>query len=434
MRRLIVLLAISAAAEPVPLSLKKAVEIALAPAGNARVQLAREAIAQAKARQAQARASLLPNVDAAMTGQNFTRNLKAFGIAFPPLPGFTPAEVVGPITNFDVRAQASFTVFDFAAWKRLDTARTATAAAEAEAEAARNAVSDQVARAYIAALRAQAALETARANIALAESLQKLASDQKDIGTGTGIEVVRAGVVLANERQRLTLVENENRRARLQLARLLNIGFDAELQLTDSLVMPETNTPDLAGALTAARENRKDLTAQSLREQAARRNYESVKWERLPSVHAFGDYGAIGLDVESALATRTYGVTLRIPLFDGGRRDARRAEAAIQLRSDHLRTEDLRKQVELDVRMAHDAMQASATQVTVAEEGLQLATRELEQARRRYEAGVTASIELVDAQTRLERARDNRILALYQYNQARIDMASAMGAIHRIIQ
>ena len=146
MRRLIVLLAISAAAEPVPLSLKKAVEIALAPAGNARVQLAREAIAQAKARQAQARASLLPNVDAAMTGQNFTRNLKAFGIAFPPLPGFTPAEVVGPITNFDVRAQASFTVFDFAAWKRLDTARTATAAAEAEAEAARNAVSDQVDR------------------------------------------------------------------------------------------------------------------------------------------------------------------------------------------------------------------------------------------------------------------------------------------------
>jgi len=252
-----------------------------------------------------------------------------------------------------------------------------------------------VARAYVAALRAGAALEAARANIALAESLQKLANDQKEIGTGTGIELVRAGVVLANERQRLTLIENEHRRSLLQLARLLNIGLDAELELTDSLAMPEANTPGLADALAAARENRKDLTAQTLRERAARRNYEAVKWERLPSVQAFGDYGAIGLDVESALATRTYGATLRIPIFDGGRRDARRAEAAIQLRSDHIRTEDLRKQVEIDVRIAHDALTASSAQVTVAEEGLQLATRELEQARRRYEAGVTASIELV---------------------------------------
>lgn len=434
MRHFLILLALIASAEPIPLSLKKAVEIALAPAGSARVQLAREAIAQAKARQGQARAALLPNVEGAITGQNFTRNLKAFGISFPAIPGFRPAEVVGPITNFDIRAQASFSIFDFAAWKRLESARTASAAAEAESDAARNAVSDQVARAYFTALRAGAALEAARSSIALAESLLKLARDQKDIGTGTGIEVVRAGVVLANERQRLTLTENEHRRAHLQLARLLNIGLDTELHLTDSLAMPEANTPALDDAIAAAKENRKDLVAQSLREKTARRNYESVKWERLPSVHAYGDYGAVGLDIESALATRTYGASLRIPIFDGGRRDARRAEAAIQLRGDHIRTEDLRKQIELEVRLAHDTMRTSSLQVSVAEEGFQLATRELEQARRRYEEGVTASIELVDAQTRLERARDNRILALYQYNQARIDLASAMGAIHRIIQ
>ena len=60
--------------------------------------------------------------------------------------------------------------------------------------------------------------------------------------------------------------------------------------------------------------------------------------------------------------------------------------------------------------------------------------RPLAQARRRYEAGVTSSLEVVDAQTRTERARDNRVMALYQYNQARIDLATAMGAIHRILK
>lgn len=438
MRQITILFAVLCAVAPaqkVPLSLKQAVEIALAPDGNTRVRLAAQAVEQSKTRVAQARGALLPNIDGAVSGQNFTRNLRAFGISFPSnIPGFSMPTVVGPITNFDARLSASMTVFDFSAWKRLDVARAGVAAAEAEAEAARNTVAENVARAYTAALRAEAALAVAKANLTLAESLRKLAADQKEAGTGTGIEVLRAEVQIANERQRQTLLENERNRAHLQLARLLNLGMDRELELTDSLVMPGTPVPALEEALAAARESRKDLSAQSLREEATRRSYQAVKWERLPSVHAFGDYGAIGLDVESAIGTRAYGATLRVPLFDGGRRDARRAEAAILLRQDELRTADARKQVELEVRMALDSLTSATRQVLVSEEGLALAERELAQARRRYEGGVTSTIEVVDAQTRTERARDNRVMALYQYNQARIDLAAAMGAIHRILQ
>ena len=104
------------------------------------------------------------------------------------------------------------------------------------------------------------------------------------------------------------------------------------------------------------------------------------------------------------------------------------------MREDELLTQDLRKQVELEVRLALDAIASAARQVTVAEEGVQLAERELAQAQRRYQGGVTSNIEIVDAQTRTERARDNRVMALFQYNQARIDLATSMGAIHRILQ
>jgi outer membrane protein len=44
------------------------------------------------------------------------------------------------------------------------------------------------------------------------------------------------------------------------------------------------------------------------------------------------------------------------------------------------------------------------------------------------------SIEVTDAQTRLERARENRILALFNYSLARIDLNTAMGTIQQIIQ
>ncbi len=90
-------------AETLSLSMKQAVDLALSPDGNARVQLAQELIRQSTTRAAQARATLLPNADAAFTTQNFTRNLKAFGVTVP-IPGFP--EVVGPITTYDWRPRS----------------------------------------------------------------------------------------------------------------------------------------------------------------------------------------------------------------------------------------------------------------------------------------------------------------------------------------
>ena len=75
----------------------------------------------------------------------------------------------------------------------------------------------------------------------------------------------------------------------------------------------------------------------------------------------------------------------------------------------------------------------NGTTVKTAEEGLQLAERELEQAQRRYKAGVTNSVEVTDAQTRLERARDNRIAALFNHNLARLDLGAALGTVDRYL-
>jgi outer membrane protein TolC len=147
------------------------------------------------------------------------------------------------------------------------------------------------------------------------------------------------------------------------------------------------------------------------------------------SVSAFGNYGSIGPEIIGALPTRAVGITLKVPVFDGGRRDARRAESLSQLRQEEIRSRDVKQQVELDVRLALDSIKSAASQVDTAREGLTLAENELAQARRRYEGGVANSIEVTDAQTRLDRARDNQIAALYNYNLARLDLATATGSI-----
>ena len=410
------------------LGLKEAVDLALAPDGSARARIAAEIVRQTEARSAQARAALLPNVDASLVETNQTRNLAAFGIRIQvPIPGFQFPELVGPFSTLDVRASATQSVFDISSIRRYQASRAAVSAARSDNEATRNQVTDTVARAYLAALRSRATLESVKANVAVAESLLKLVRSQKDAGTGTGIEVTRAEVQLANERQRLLVTQNEVARGDLQLLKLTGLNLGTRLELTDRLGYVPVDAITVEAARELARRSRPEMKAQQEREASARLSYSAAKLERVPSVAAFGDYGAIGTGPDHLLPTRSIGLSLRVPVFDGGRRDARRAEAASVLRQEQIRTRDLEAQIELEVRLALESLESADGQVKTASEGLRLAENELAQARRRYEAGVTTSLETTDAQARLERARENQVAALVSYNAAQIDLNTALG-------
>jgi outer membrane protein len=422
------------AVETIPLSLKRAVEIATAPEGSPRVALAVETIKQAEMRKLESRAAFLPDLESSLSDRRQTANLRAFGFNFAiPIPGLTLPTIVGPFSVFDARATASQTVFDFSSIKRYQASKVNLEAAKSDFDATKNQVSDTVARAYLTALRADAALEMIRSNVSLSQALLDLSQRQKDAGTGTGIEVTRANVQLANDKQRLVVAENDRRRAGLNLLRAMGLKLDASVELTDKLVYQASDPGSLQNALADARSTRPELKAQKQRESSARLTYGSVKAERLPSVGAAADYGSIGSELVGAQPTYTYGLTVRVPLFDGGRRDARRVESLSQYRQEQTRTRDTEQQLELDVRLAFDSVQSAAAEVETAREGMQLAENELAQARRRYEAGVTNSVEVTDAQTRLARARDNQVNALYDYNVARIDLATATGKIREYV-
>lgn len=417
------------------LSMKRAVEIALTPEGSTRVALALESVKQAQQQAREAKSAFLPAIDGQVEEQSETVNLKTFGINFPQIPGFgfVVPSFVGPFGVFDARASAQQSVFSFSDIKKYQAAKLAAAASNTDLGTTRNQVSDQVARAYLTALRADAALATAQADVDLSNALEKLAQRQKDAGTGTGIEITRAQVQLANDQQKLLVADNDRRRAVLQLLRAMNLNLDAEVELTDKLSYAEVNVATLEASLDQARKERTELKAQQQREQVARLNYDSVSAERLPSAAAFGNYGDIGLAPDTSRATRDVGISLKVPVFDGFRREARRAESLSQYRQEKTRTHDLEQQIELDVRLALDSFRSAKAQVQTAQDGLTLAQNEVAQAQRRYQAGVTNSIEVTDAQTRLDRARDNQIAALYNYNLARIDLATATGTISEYV-
>jgi outer membrane protein len=421
---------------PLQLSLKRAVEIATSPEGSTQIQLSGEALRQAGLRSKEARAALLPDVEGAFSYLNRTANLAAQGItlAHVPFPGISFPVFVGPFNTMDGRLSASQTVLNLTSIRQYQASKVGVSAAKSDSENVTEQVAAVVARAYLAAVRAVTDVETAQANVMLSQAVLTQAENQKNAGTGTGIEITRARVQLANDQQHLLVAQNERKAAHLRLLRAMGLRLDTDLELTDRLQYVPVDTVTLEQARAQALKERPDYKAQQERESNARLMSSATTLERLPTLAALGDYGSSGAGFSQVLPTRTVGLSLKVPVFDGARRDARRAESQSQYRAERVRTSDLKEQIELDVRLALDELSSAQDEVTVAKDGLDLAGSELEQARRRYQAGVSDSLEVTDAQTRLERARDNQTAALYNYSVARIDLAQAMGAVRRAIQ
>ena len=157
-----------------------------------------------------------------------------------------------PFNVLDVRASVNQSVFDFSSIRRFQSAKVSTSAAKSEVNNTRDQVMDQVAGAYLAGLRAQTSIETAKANVELSEALVKLAESQKNAGTGTGIEVTRANVQLANDRQNLLVAQTQQTRANLQLLKVLGVRLDNPVELTDRMDYVPVDLVDATQALTTA--------------------------------------------------------------------------------------------------------------------------------------------------------------------------------------
>ena len=419
-------------ASDLALSLKEAVEWALSGEGSADVQMAQELILEVEARSRQSRAELLPHLEASIGQQEQTRNLEAIGLRASN--NFRPPTLVGPFSTFDARASLTQSIFNLSSTRRFQASRSAVLAAKSEEENVQDKVASQVARSYLEALRNRARLDAARANLDLAVALANLAESQRAAGTGTRIEVTRAQVQLSNEQQQALAAEHAYQQSLLRLVKLIGLPMDVNLTLTESLsyLLVEIESPSEAIAI--ALRSRPDLRARQQREQQATLNDRATQSERFPSISGFAGYGTIGSSISNTIPTWDLGISLLLPLFDGGGFNARRAESSSKLRQERIEGQDLSRQIELEVRLALAGLRLAEEQIKVAEEGLQLAQQELEQGRRRYQSGITTNIEVTDAQARLARAKENQITALFNYNFEEVNLAEAMGTIRSMIQ
>lgn len=387
------------------------------------------AMQQAQGQSRVARSALLPNLNGGLTETVTQVDLAAEGLRISVnIPGFHFPTIVGPFNYFDLRARLSQTVADFAALNNYRSTIETFHADEFLAKDAKDLVVLAVGGAYLQTVAAKARVEAARSQLTTANALYDQTNQQRLAGLLAKIDADRSQIQALTQQQRMISLENDFAKQKINLARLIGLPPNSNFELTDDV--PFADAPPLGeeDAVRQALAQRPDVKAAEAQIRAADRTRAAARAERLPSLAMNADYGATGVVPDHSHGTFTVAGSLRIPIWQGGRTegDIEQANAALDQRRAEL--EDLKSRVESDVRNAFLDLQAATSQVDLARKNLDVTQETLTLTRQRFEAGITDSVEVSQAETTVASAQLDLINSVFAHNIAKLSLARAEGS------
>lgn len=408
-----------------PISLEDAINRGLKQ--NLGLLLSSQDVGSARGQRWQQLSSLLPNLTTTSYVDRSQINLAEFGLSFQNSGANIPP-IVGPYTYYDSRAYVTQSVFDWKAINNTHSASQNVKAAQYTLKDARDLVVLAVGYNYLQAIADEARIETAEAQVNTGQALYNQASDQLKAGTSPAIDELRAHVELQTRQQQLIQAKNDLAIQKLTVARVIGLAPGQEFDLTDKSPYEPLEGITVEDALKRAYATRSDFQAASATVSSEEYSRRAAHAGYYPSLSVSGDYGVAGTYTNLF----THGVfdmraTLNIPIFQGGKVHGDVLVADAQLQQSRDRLESLRGQIDADVRTALLNLESSAQQVVVAKSNVGLADESLRQSRDRFAAGVTNTVEVVQAQEAVASAHENYISALYSYNYSKIALARAIG-------
>ncbi len=387
---------------------------------------ATQALRQAEGQSKVALSGLLPNLNGTINENVQTTDLRAEGFRFS-FPSFSIPAVIGPFNYIDFRAHLSQTVFDYAAINNYRAASDVAKANRYSAQDARELIVLAVGGAYLQTIAARARMASEDAQLQSANAVFDQSKQQFGQGLIAKVDADRNEVQALTHQQRLLSLKNDLAKQKINLARMIGLPANDQYDLSDEVPFSPAAPLTMEAALAQAFQQRSDLKAADAQVRAAERAHAAARAERYPSLGVTADYGGIGVNPSQLETTYTAAASLKIPIWQGGRAegDIQQSDAALaQHRAEY---EDLKGQIESDVRSSYLDLQAAASQVEVAQRNVEVNKEALELTRQKVEVGVIDNVTYVQAQEEVTNAEFDFINGVFAFNVAKLSLARAMG-------
>ncbi len=327
-------------------------------------------------------------------------------------------------------AQPIFQPAAFAGYRAAGAAREAQSATR---DARVTQVAAEIRSAYLQHAKARRLAELRAATRILLEEQVRVMARLIDAGRATPDALSRARAELSEAVQReaeaAQLVDASRQAFNMMLARPLESAIDV---VADSS-MGFIDMPSLDAAIASGAAQRAELRALTAAEKAAVAQRRLAQSAFLPNVALALDYGIQGNEYRFANDAdfTTISVVASWNLFNGGRDAARAEQAGLEAQRIALQTDDAKRGVELQVRLAWQSAEVARAAIATAEDQRVAAARTHELVRRRADEGLASPLELSQARTQLTAAELNAVFTTYDYYLRRVELDRAAALYPR---
>ncbi len=288
--------------------------------------------------------------------------------------------------------------------------------------------------AYYVWYAADESLTAARASEEAAKETLRATETRQRVGAGTLADVLQARTALSQAS--LSVIQRDGAReiARGTVAQALGLPAPATVSLAPppSTLPTDLQPPAFEELATALPDRRPDLRAQKLSVEAARASYESIDAQDRPSISLSASDGLSrsrpGND--DFAEGGSVGLSLKIPLFAGGRYQAQ--EIVAQRQVDLAQTEYERQKLSATSELwaAWQGVRTTAATVNASRDLVASASEAHRAALARYRAGLGSLIEVLNAQSTLADARQQEAAARFNWHRARVSLIKSSGVLN----
>ncbi|MBS1814447.1 MAG: TolC family protein [Acidobacteria bacterium] len=416
---------------PLRISLDDAVRYALENSTSIKIQ--KQNVRAIGGLQLTALNALIPSLS--FHAQTSTQEVNLAAMGFDPstvAPLLPPGVVLHTIVKYDTtsaQVNLSQSLFNLPAFEVFKASKSAAATVNYNYLLNRGDVVQRVATQYLRTLADVEAIRNAEAQLKSDTELTRQSRESHEAGVGTNLDYLRSRVEMQTREQELVSAQADFARDKIALARAMGLPADQELELSDAIPYAEIEQLPLDQAMKVAEVRRKDLLSLESQLRTAVLQRKAVAYERLPVLRVSGFYGVLGETKGLYHGVFTAQAGLDFPIFEEARiqGDKQMADAQIHALNDRIR--GLRVDMEEQIRSAKLDVDSYRELARVARSNVELAQEALLQTQDRYHAGVEDDLPVVQAQATLADAQAKLIASLFQYNQAKIALARAIGVI-----
>ena len=331
----------------------------------------------------------------------------------------------------------SYLLFDFGTRAaNLENARQLLAAANATQDSTVQLVFLQAVQSFYQTQAAQAALGAALESERAAKESFAAAEARYTAGSATPADKLQAQTAYSQATlNRITANGNMNN-TKGALANQLGLDADQSIVLAaaNSTAIPASFDRDIAVLIEEARLRRPDLQAAAAQLKAAEAGVDAARASGKPTISmnaSTNQTSAAGITSHGS----SVGLNVSVPLFSGFAPTYRIRAAEAQVEAQAAQLERLRLQVALDVWTAYQNLITATQSLRTTADLLNSAEQSERVALGRYKAGVGSILDVLNAQSALASARQQRIQSTFNWNINRATLARAMGSLDtRLLQ